>query len=409
MAIPQDVKRAILAVNSGSSSLKISLFQMNGENGPLERVLDASVEEIYTSPRVCLNGVLQSLASCGISNISTAFSCLHQLLQEQPQGQEVFNRLAAVGHRVVHGGEYNCSQIITEGVLKEVDSLADLAPLHNPACLQGIYAARQAFGSHLRQVAVFDTAFHQTMPPCAATYGIPCDLAHKHRIKKYGFHGIAHAYLWDLYQKSQRQACRHKIITLHLGSGCSMAAIEGGVSVDTTMGFTPLEGLLMATRCGDLDPAVVEFLCIRENKSVGEIVRLLNFESGLLGLSGGVSKEMRILLSQAENSSEVRLAIEVFKYRIQKYIGAFQNILKGADALVFSGGIGENSWILRQQIADELKWQGIYLDPAANCQATKLKPGDLQMISAAHSSLKVYAAGCDENHYIAEQALALAD
>src|SRR4029450_7570242 len=263
----------------------------------------------------------------------------------------------AVGHRVVHGGEqFQRSVRVDDAVLRGISDMIDLAPLHNPHNLRGVAAARAALGTDVPHVVVFDTAFHHTIPERAFLYAVPYQLYRRHKIRRYGFHGTSHryvAYRWRELTGVSRDATR--IITLHLGNGCSACAIDHGNSVDTSMGFTPLEGLVMGTRSGDLDPAVLEFLGAKEGLSPTEVDNLLNKQSGLLGLSG-LTNDMRELLAEADenNDRRARLAIDIFCYRARKYIGAFLAAVGGADAIVFTGGIGENSAEIRTKICDGL-------------------------------------------------------
>ena len=265
----------------------------------------------------------------------------------------------AVGHRIVHGGErFTEAALLTPEVAHAIEDLISLAPLHNPHNLRGYYAARRVL-PQARHVAVFDTAFHHTLPPKAFLYGLPYAYYTRDKIRRYGFHGISHRYV------SQRCGAP-KVITCHLGAGASLCAVANGVSVDTSMGFTPLEGLLMGTRSGDVDPSAVLALLAQEDATPQSVENLLNRQSGLLGLSG-LSPDMRMLLdARANQSGRAALAIEVFTYRIRKYIGAYWAVLNGADALVFTGGIGENSPAIRAEACAGLEAFGIEIDPLRN-------------------------------------------
>ena len=313
-------------------------------------------------------------------------------------------RIDAVGHRVVHGGEqFREPVVIDDDVVAALDRLAEFAPLHNPGSIAGIKGARAAMGSHIPMVAVFDTAFHRSIPAYAATYAIDLDLARKHGIHRYGFHGIAHASLAGICAAAvNRPLAQLRLITLQLGNGCSATAIDRGRSVDTSMGFTPLEGLVMGTRSGDLDPAVVGHLVRRGGLSVDEVERLLNERSGLLGVSG-LSRDMRELLNAAEGKPDSRaaLALDMFCYRVRKYIGAYLAVLGGADAIVFGGGIGERSAVIRARICDGMGWCGLRLDPLRNEAAVEIAPGDAMKISEEDAPLVCYVAGVDEEVEIA--------
>jgi len=306
----------------------------------------------------------------------------------------------AVGHRVVHGGElFKESILIDEQVLKGIEDCIELAPLHNPHNIQGIQAARDLFGKDRPQVAVFDTAFHQSLPEQAYLYAIPYHLYRRHHIRRYGFHGSSHRYVAFRY-RALRGLSRDQtnIITLHLGNGCSATAIQKGRSIDTSMGLTPLEGLVMGTRSGDLDPAVVNVIGRKEGLSGSEVDTLLNTQSGLLGISE-LTNEMRDLEAELKEHDDrrVRLAIEIFCYRVKKYIGALLAAMGGADAIVFTGGIGENSPDVRARICGGMEWARLQLDPAKN-QATVGREG---MISADDSKLLAYAIPSDDELLIA--------
>jgi acetate kinase len=306
----------------------------------------------------------------------------------------------AVGHRVVHGGErFTESALIDSTVLQGIEDCIDLAPLHNPNNIKGIVAARELFGQGTPQVAVFDTAFHHSIPEQAYLYAIPYHLYRRHRMRRYGFHGTSHRYVAFRY-RALRKLTREQtnIISLHLGNGCSAAAIQGGKSMDTSMGMTPLEGLVMGTRSGDLDPAIVNLIATKEGMSPSEVDALLNTQSGLLGISG-LTNDMRELQAELKDNNDrrVQLAINVFCYRARKYIGAFLAVMGGADAIVFTGGIGENSPEIRARICEGLEWAGLKIDNAANQQTI----GREGKISTDDSKLLAYAIPTDEELLIA--------
>jgi acetate kinase len=311
----------------------------------------------------------------------------------------------AVGHRVVHGAEhFTKSVIIDESVVKGIEDCIELAPLHNPANLKGITAARELFGPGIPQVAVFDTSFHSTLPEKAFLYAIPYQLYRRHKIRRYGFHGTSHRYVAYRYRQLEKKKREQvTIVTMHLGNGCSACAIKKGASVDTTMGLTPLEGLVMGTRSGDLDPSVIEFLMHKEGMSVGEIDTLLNKQSGLLGLSG-LTNDMRDLLDEEKEHGDRRasLAVEIFCYRLKKYLGSYLAALGGAEAIVFTGGIGENSAHIRQRVCEGLEPLGIEIDRDLN---KKLKPGAEGEIQKAGSKVKIYVIPTNEELLIARDAL----
>jgi len=308
----------------------------------------------------------------------------------------------AIGHRVVHGGEsFVASTLIDDRVIATLEEYSALAPLHNPPNLVGIRSAAKAFPGK-PHVAVFDTAFHQTMPRHSFVYAMPYELYDKGRIRRYGFHGTSHRFV-TLRAAELLGVPLGKIraVTCHLGNGCSMAAIADGRSVDTTMGLTPLEGLVMGTRSGDIDPAIIFHLARNEGMSLAAIDALLNKKSGLLGLSG-VSNDLRTLLEVAPHNPRARLAIDVFCYRIRKYIGAYLAVLGRADAIVFTGGIGENAVAVRRQVLEGMETLGIELDPAANeargCDAVISKPA---------SRIRVLVVPTNEELMIARDTLAV--
>jgi acetate kinase len=316
-------------------------------------------------------------------------------------GVSTIGDIHAVGHRVVHGGEhFTSSVLITDEVLRGIEDCIELAPLHNPANIQGILAARAALGSAIPQVAVFDTAFHQTLPEHAFLYALPYQLYRRHRIRRYGFHGTSHRYVAYRF-RTLRGIARDatNIITLHLGNGCSIAAIKGGNSIDTSMGFTPLEGLVMGTRSGDLDASIVDLVATKEGLSAREVETLLNKQSGLLGISG-LTDDMRELLAEAQEHDDrrARLAIEIFCYRARKYIGSYLAAMNGAEAIVFTGGIGENSAEIRSKICAELIWTGVELDPELNSKNGADQSG---RISRENSRVAVYVIPTNEELLIA--------
>ena len=303
--------------------------------------------------------------------------------------------------RVVQGGDqYREPVPIDDKVLAGIETLEDLAPLHNASSVAVYRAFQTALGGRVRAVAIFDSSFHRTIPPVASTYAIPYQLAAKHKIRRYGFHGISHHYLMLRYAEITRTPLEQvDIITLHLGGGCSATAIKNGESVDTSMGFTPLEGLVMGTRSGDLDPAVIGFLARKENVSTEEIEGWLNTQSGMLGISG-ISQDMRVLLERESVDERAQLAVDVFCYRARKYIGAYVAALGETSAVVFSGGIGESSSRIRTKICDGLEPLGLEVDPALNKDA-----GGERRITHERSRLHAYVIPTDEGLMMAHLAL----
>jgi len=363
----------ILAVNAGSSSVKLQLIDTAGE-----RLIGKTLVECRA-----------------ITHDEAIARGLEELHSPHIEG---------VGHRVVHGGDrFSASVLITDEVIRVVEDLCYLAPLHNPVNLAGIRACRHLLPG-VPQVAVFDTAFHATAPPAAYTYALPRDIAARWKIRRYGFHGTSHRYLTERFAAIHaRPAAEFKLITIHLGNGCSACAVDRGRAVDSTMGMTPLEGLVMGTRPGDLDPAVVYRLLEWEGLDIAALDRLLNHKSGLLGLSG-LSNDMRELLRlEARGSEAARLALDVFCHRIRRYIGAFYGILNGADAIVFSGGIGENQPAIRSRVCIDLDALGISLDGAANA-ACQGREADL---SAHGARTRVWVIPTNEELLIARDTAAL--
>ena len=316
-------------------------------------------------------------------------------------GVRTFSEIHAAGHRVVHGGErFQRSVQIDAEVLAGIEECVDLAPLHNPANLKGIRAAMELLGPGVPQVAVFDTAFHATMPEVAFIYGIPYAHYRRHRIRRYGFHGTSHRYVAYRYRKLlDLPRERVNVISLHLGNGCSACAIRGGESVDTTMGFTPLEGLLMGTRAGDIDASILEYLSHKEGLSLTEIDSMLNKQSGLLGVSG-LTGDMRDLLAESAETGDRRaqLAIEIFCYRVRKYVGAYVAALGGADAVIFTGGIGANAPEIRRRAVQGLECLGLRLDEARNAEMVDGQTGE---ITAEGATLRAFVIPTDEELLIA--------
>ncbi len=398
----------VLILNSGSSSLKFQLIATDREriqNNADERLCKGEVERIGGEAIVTVETGKSSRRkfTAPLASLSAALEYLIRwiVLEESgiPQVQGAAD-IHAVGHRVVHGGErFTESAIITDDVLQGIEDCIDLAPLHNPNNIKCIQAARQILGPNVPQVAVFDTAFHHSLPEQAYLYAIPYHLYRRHHIRRYGFHGTSHRFVAYRY-RVLRGLTREKthVITLHLGNGCSAAAIRGGYPVDTSMGMTPLEGLVMGTRCGDLDPAIVDLIATKEGLSPHEVESLLNTQSGLLGISG-LTNDMRVLQQELKEHDDrrVRLAIEIFAYRARKYIGAYLACMGGADAVVFTGGIGENSVDVRARICGGLEWAGLKLDLQKNNDAV----GREAQISTDDSNLKAFVIPTDEELLIA--------
>src|SRR5689334_18369220 len=351
----------ILVLNCGSSSVKFQLISTDLEQIARKedkRLARGVVERIGGEAVITLEveGKEKRRLTAPLKDIRATVDYIVRWAASETSGVDEVKSVAdihAVGHRVVHGGEqFTRSVLITDEVLHGIEDMIELAPLHNPANAKGIQAARDIFGLGLPQVAVFDTAFHQTLPEKAYLYAIPYQFYRRHKIRRYGFHGTSHRYVAYRYREIRglKREDTH-IITLHLGNGCSAAAIRGGISIDTSMGMTPLEGLVMGTRSGDIDPAILDYLADKEGFSMREIEGMLNKQSGLIGISG-LTNDMRELIAEANenNDRRARLAIELFCYRARKYIGAYLAAMNGTDAILFTGGIGENAAEIRQHI-----------------------------------------------------------
>jgi acetate kinase len=403
-----------MVLNSGSSSLKFQIISTDSEK--IERNADRRLAEGHIE-RIGGAGVITFKAEgrapersgAPVRDIRAALDMIMRWIAESAAIEGVSGPadIQAIGHRVVHGGEkFRSSVLITDEVLRGIEDCIELAPLHNPANIKGILAAREIFGHALPQAAVFDTAFHQTLPAHSYLYAIPYQFYRRHRIRRYGFHGTSHRYIAYRY-RTINNIPREKvnIITLHLGNGCSVAAIKGGNSIDTSMGFTPLEGLVMGTRSGDIDPAILEFINAKEGLSMSEVETMLNKQSGLLGISG-LTNDMRELLAEAEESGDrrARLAIEIFCYRARKYIGSYLAAMNGADAVIFGGGIGENSPKIRAMICEGLSWLGIELDRERNEAMTGGREG---VISKDSSRVKVWVIPTNEELLIARDTVRL--
>jgi len=389
----------IMAINAGSSSLKFQLIHMPKEEvlakGLIERIglndsvftlevndnKDKQVEDI-PDHEVAVKKLLQGLKSSGVI--------------------ESINEIEAVGHRVVHGGEkFSDSVKITDEVIEVIEEVTELAPLHNPANLTGIRAFREILPD-VPMVGVFDTAFHQTMPQSSYLYSLPYSYYENYGIRKYGFHGTSHKYV------SQRASellgipyDQLRLITCHLGNGASIAAVRGGESIDTSMGFTPLAGVTMGTRSGNIDPALIPYIMEKTGKSAEEVMNVLNKESGMLALSG-FSSDLRDIEEQVGSNERAELALDVFADRIHKYLGSYAAKMSGVDAIIFTAGVGENSDLIREKVLNGLEFMGVYWDPALN----KIR-GKEQFINYPHSPVKVIVIPTNEEVMIARDTIRL--
>ena len=393
----------ILVLNSGSSSVKYQMIDpQKGEflaKGSVERIGMAGAMLTHKpkdKEQVRLTGEILDHKVAIEYVLSILLSKNHGVIKNK-------NEITAVGHRVVHGGEtFSASQLITSEVIKEIANCIEFAPLHNPANLKGIRAT-QAILPNIPEVAVFDTAFHQSMPQEAFIYGLPIVLYKRHGIRRYGFHGTSHLFVTERASALlKKPASKLKIITCHLGNGSSVAAVKHGNSVDTSMGFTPLEGLLMGTRCGDIDPAVVLYIMNKEEMTMHEMNTLLNKHSGIQGLSG-LSSDMREIEEALDTNEQALLAHQVFCYRLKKYIGAYAAAMNGVDAIVFTGGIGENSMVVRRDTLNEMQYLGIKLDKKKNEKRDK---GERE-IQSSSSKVKVLIIPTNEELVIARDTMAI--
>jgi acetate kinase len=398
----------VLVLNCGSSSVKfqliatdIDLIKADADRRLARGTIERIGGEAIINLRIEGNEPQRSTASLRDIRAAVEFIVRWACSDNGVADIKSIADINAIGHRVVHGGErFTHSVLISDDVMRGIEDCIDLAPLHNPTNIKGIVAARDVFGGGLPQVAVFDTAFHQTLPEHAFLYALPYQLYRRHRIRRYGFHGTSHRYVAYRYRQIRGiKRADTNVITLHLGNGCSIAAIRNGDSIDTSMGLTPLEGLVMGTRSGDIDPAIIDFISAKEGLGSGEVETLLNKQSGLLGISG-LTNDMRELLDEERENNDRRahLAIEIFCYRARKYIGAFLAAGDGAEAVIFTGGIGENSAAVRSRICIGLKWLGLELDLEKNDAHTGGREG---VISTAESRLAAYVIPTDEELLIA--------
>ncbi|RKN72428.1 acetate/propionate family kinase [Paenibacillus ginsengarvi] len=388
----------ILVINAGSSSLKYQLFDMITESvlakGKVERI---GMETAMLSHEPAGRSEFREVSE--IWDHTTAIRKVLRVLIDPKEGVLTsMEDVHAVGHRVVHGGEsFSGSVLVDERVKAEIRRLFDLAPLHNPGALTGILAV-EANLPHVPQVVVFDTAFHQTMPPVAFRYAIPNVFYKKHGVRRYGFHGTSHQYVSQrAAELSGKPIETMKLITCHIGNGASVTAIKHGQSVDTSMGMTPLEGLMMGTRSGDIDPAIVPFAMDKEDLSVNEVNSMLNKHSGLFAVSGGLGDMREVLEAMKEGDRNARLAFDMYEYRLRKYIGAYAAAMNGFDTLIFTAGVGENSALLREVICSQLSYLGLTLDTEAN----ERKGGGDRKISSPDSKVDVWVIPTNEELVIA--------
>ena len=398
----------ILVLNCGSSSIKYQLLEM--ENADSSKLLAKGLLE-----RIGLemgefthkyNGE-KYYEQLPIPNHTEGIKLVLKALVDPKMGViKDLKEIGAVGHRVAHGGEmFPKSVSINEEVIKGIESLTELAPLHNPGSLQGIYAMKEVLPG-IPMAAVFDTSFHATMPAEAYLYALPYEYYEKYRIRRYGFHGTSHKYVAEkaaaFVGKDWKKS---KIVTCHLGSGASIAAVENGQSVETSMGFTPVEGLVMGSRCGDLDLGAMLYIMDKEGLSTKEMNTIINKKSGLVGITGGKQDMRDVRAGRDEGDERCTYAFNMFSHRVKKYIGAYMAVMNGADVIVMTGGIGENAWFMREAILENMEFLGIKLDHQANKEIV----GDAGIISTSDSPITVVVYPTDEEFVIAQDTYRLAN
>lgn len=393
----------VLVINCGSSSLKFQLIDSISEKvlakGLCERIGIEGSRLVYQP-----EGGEKEVIESDMPNHSKAVGMvLDALVNEKTGVIKSLDEVGAVGHRIVHGGEkFASSTIITDEVIEAIKECNDLAPLHNPANLIGIDACKEHMPD-TPMVGVFDTAFHQTMPEDAYIYGLPYEYYEKYKVRRYGFHGTSHSYVSKRVSEILDEPYDElKTIVCHLGNGASICAVNGGKSVDTSMGLTPLEGLIMGTRSGDIDPAIMEFIANKENMSMDEVMNVLNKKSGVYGITGFTSDFRDIMDAMAKGDKRAELAIHVFAYRVIKYIGAYAAVMNGVDAIAFTAGLGENNSYIRERICNSLEYLGVKIDKSLN----ETKQDEI-IISTPDSKVKVLVVATNEELKIARETLAL--
>lgn len=398
----------ILVINAGSSSLKYQLIDMDDETvlakGNCERI---GMQESRIKGQNYKGVKFEK--EVRMNNHTEAFLFVTRALtQGEAAVIEDMKEISAVGHRVVQGGaKFNKSMLVTDYVLKGIEELSDLAPLHNPAHVQGINACRAVFGDEVPEVVVFDNAFHSTMPPEAYLFPIPYEYYEKYQIRRYGFHGTSHRYVSARWAELMgRDIVGTKLITCHLGNGCSITAIQDGKVIDTSMGLTPLDGFTMGTRSGSLDPSVIIYLQEKEGWTPQQTDTILNKKSGLLGISGISSDDRDLEQAIAAGNERAKMASAIQRYQIRKFIGSYVAALEGVDGIVFTGGIGENSAVMRAEICDHLGYLGIHIDHAVNDETVHGKEGK---ISTSDSSAVIYVIPTNEELVIARDTKAIVE
>ncbi len=398
----------ILVINAGSSSLKYQLIDMDNEEmlckGNCERIgIPGGIFTHKTADGRALDKKVNML------DHTAAFTQVKDALLDPEFGViKSLDEISAVGHRVVQGGAiFSKSELVTEKVIEDIESLIPLAPLHNKAHVQGIRACRDLFGPELPEAVVFDTSFHATMPEKAYIYSIPYEYYEKYAVRRYGAHGTSHRYVSARCAELMGQDIKDlKIITCHLGNGSSITAVEGGKCIDTSMGLTPLDGFMMGTRSGTLDPSVVTFIMEKEHLTPSEMDQVLNKKSGLLGVSGVSSDDRDVTTARQEGNARAKLAQDILEYQVSKFVGSYMVSLGGCDAIVFTAGVGENQTAHRAEICKYLEFAGVKLDPQKNEEMTLGKEGE---ISAPDSKIKVFVIPTNEELVIARDTKALVE
>lgn len=395
----------VFVVNAGSSSLKYQLIDMDNEvvlaKGLCERIgVTGAITHKAADGRVYK-------AETAMPTHSEAFEAVvYAMTKSEAKVIDSLDEVSAIGHRVVHGAEeFNKSALITDEMIAKVRECSVMAPLHNPANILGIEACTKTFGDKIPQVGVFDTSFHQTMPAQSYIYALPYEYYEKYRVRKYGFHGTSHSFVSDraavLEGKDKKDL---KIITCHLGNGCSISAIKDGACIDTSMGFTPLDGFMMGTRCGTLDPSTLTYIAEKEGLSFADIDSICNKKSGVLGVSGVSNDNRDVAAAAAEGNERAKLAIDMQRYQILKFVGSYVAAMNGVDTIVFTGGIGENDEELREYICENLSYLGVKL----NAEANKVHGEEIK-ISTDDSKVNVYIIPTNEELKIARDTKAIVE
>ncbi|MCD8005922.1 MAG: acetate kinase [Oscillospiraceae bacterium] len=397
----------VLVVNAGSSSLKYQLLNMDDESVLAKGNCDRIGIDGHLSHKVPSKGVEIS-KDCDFPTHTEAFEKLVEVLTSG-EGKVIdsMSEISAVGHRVVHGGElYKETTLVTDKVIEDIDALSELAPVHNHPNALALRACKKVLAPGTPQVAVFDTAFHQTMPPKAFMFGLPYEDYKNYQVRKYGFHGTSHRFVTKTLAEAMGKPLSDlKIVSCHLGNGSSITAVDGGKSVDTTMGFTPLDGLLMGTRCGSVDPSAVTYVMEKHGFSAHEMSEYMNKKSGFLGMSGVGSDNREVCAAAAEGNERAQITLDILTYQIKKYIGGYAAAMNGLDAILFTGGIGENSSEVRGGVCKDMSYLGIEIDEELNSHTR----GKLVKISTENSKVEVWIVPTNEELLIARDTLAVVE